>query len=258
VKAFYRISIVLTAIFFLFGCQKKEENIEITISAAASLKEALYEIKEAFEKDYENITINLNFGGSGTLKHQISQGAPVDLFFSAGEKPINELVNENLLEQESIVNVISNTLVLIVPKDENEVRSLQDLMTENVSHIAIGNPDTVPAGQYAKEALENVDVWKGVENKLVFGKDVRQVLSYVETGNVEAGIVYKTDAIHSKHVSIAMEIDETYHSPIIYPIAIVKNSEKKEEANLFLQYICQEKGMNIFQKYGFRELKEDE
>lgn len=179
-KSLYHLFIALVSMLFIlicFGCQNKDKNVQITVSAAASLQDALTEVKEAFEQDYENITVNYNFGGSGTLKHQISQGAPVDLFFSAGENPIDELAEGNLLVQESILNIVGNSLVVIVPsRQKDKVKSLKDLEKENFTHIAIGNPETVPAGQYAKEALEKARVWEELQNQLVLGKDVRQVL----------------------------------------------------------------------------------
>lgn len=236
--------------------QKQEvsqKNVELTISAAASLQDALNDIKANFEKAHPNVKINYNFGASGALQQQISQGAPVDLFFSAAEDKFNTLVQEGLIDKNQGKDVVGNELVLVVPKDSNKGIQSFDELTK-ADKISIGTPEAVPAGQYGKETLENLNVWKAIEGKVVYGKDVRQVLSYVETNNVDAGIVYKTDALTSKMVNIVATAAENTHDPIIYPLGVIKNSKQPKEAKEFYEYLQNDESMKILEQYGFKGL----
>ncbi|WP_066070498.1 molybdate ABC transporter substrate-binding protein [Neobacillus soli] len=231
-----------------------ERQVELTISAAVSLQEALNDIKVSFEKENQNIKITYNYGSSGALQQQISQGAPVDLFFSAAEDKFDQLVKDGLIDKKQGTNLVGNELVLVVPKDSKKgINSLEDLT--KAGKISIGTPESVPAGKYAKETLEKINVWKAVEGKTVFAKDVRQVLTYVETGNVDAGLVYKTDALISTKVKICATVPENSHAPIIYPAGVIKNSKHLKEAQLFYEYLQNKKSMQILEKYGFKGLK---
>ncbi|TFE00173.1 molybdate ABC transporter substrate-binding protein [Jeotgalibacillus sp. R-1-5s-1] len=236
--------------FLLAGCSQSKQSdsaqTELTISAAASLQNALEEIQSDFENDNPDIRIQFNIGSSGSLSQQISQGAPVDLFFSAAEEPFDRLAEEGLVSSE--VDLLGNSLVLITP-DEQGVNVLEDI--PETERISIGTPESVPAGQYAKEALEAVGLWEMVEEKVVYAKDVRQVLTYVETGNVDAGIVYQTDAMSSEDVTVVQELDAGLHGPIVYPLGIVKESEAAE---LFYNYLKSEEALAVFEKYGFKGL----
>jgi molybdate transport system substrate-binding protein len=230
------------------------KNVELTISAAASLQDALTDIKASFEKEHPNVKITYNFGASGALQQQISQGAPVDLFFSAAEDKFQKLVQDGLIEKKSGMDLLGNELVLVVPKDSNkEIKTFADLT--KADKVALGTPESVPAGQYGKETLGKLNIWTTVEGKVVYAKDVRQVLSYVETGNVDAGMVYKTDALTSPKVRIAATAEENTHDPIIYPVGVLKNSSHSKEAVLFYDYLQNQKSMKIFEKYGFKGLK---
>ena len=230
------------------------KSTEITISAAASLQDALTSIKTSFEKEHPNVKIIYNFGASGALEQQISQGAPVDLFFSAAEDKFQRLVQEGLIEKKKRTDLLGNELVLIIPKDSNKkIQTFGDLTKAN--KIAIGTPESVPAGQYGKETLGNLNILSAVEGKIVYAKDVRQVLTYVETENVDAGIVYKTDALTSPKVKIAATAEEKTHDPIIYPVGVLENSSHPKEAALFYDYLQNQKSKKIFEKYGFKGLK---
>lgn len=236
--------------------QKQEvsnEEVELTISAAASLQDALRDITAAFEKEHPNVKINYNFGASGSLQQQISQGAPVDLFFSAAEDKFDQLVEEGQIEKEKGIDLVGNEIVLVVPKDADQgIKAFEDLT--KAEKISIGTPESVPAGKYAKETLEKLNVWKAVEGKVVYAKDVRQVLTYVETGNVDAGIVYKTDALVSPKVEIIATADENTHAPIIYPVGVIKDSSHPKEAQLFYEYLQNEQSMKTLEEYGFESL----
>lgn len=230
-----------------------EEEVELTVSAAASLQEALYEITENFTKDHPNVKINYNFGASGALQQQISQGAPVDLFFSAAEDKFDQLVEEGLIEKENGVDLVGNEIVLVVPKEATlGIKSFEDLT--KAERLSIGTPESVPAGKYAKETLEKLNIWTSVEENMVFAKDVRQVLTYVETNNVDVGIVYKTDALISEKVEIVATADEASHAPIIYPLGVIKNSSHAKEAQKFYEYLQSPSSMTTLEKYGFKGL----
>ncbi|MCM3588090.1 molybdate ABC transporter substrate-binding protein [Mesobacillus maritimus] len=240
----------------LISCGKSQnqgdETISLTISAAASLNEALSEIKTIYESDHKGIELLLNFGGSGSLQQQITQGAPVDLFFSAAEDRYNQLVDEGLIDSTYSTDLLGNQLVLITPKQSNvNIEKLQDLLTSDVRQIAIGIPETVPAGMYAQQTLKQLGLWEKLSEKIIPSKDVRQVLSYVETNNVDAGIVYKSDALSSNKVNNVMIIAAELHDPIIYPVGIVDGTKNQEEAVKFFKFLQSDDAIKIFQKYGF-------
>lgn len=230
---------------------ESKEKVELIISAAASLKDAMEVIQSTYQEENPDVSLKFNFGSSGSLQQQISQGAPVDLFFSAAEDKFDLLVDEGAIEKEDGVDLLGNSLVLVVPKEKEAINGFEDLAKAGIDHISIGTPETVPAGKYAKETLVKMDIWKVVESKAVYAKDVRQVLSYVETGNVNAGIVYKTDALVSDKVKIAATADTATHTPIIYPIGIIKDSKQYEAAKEFYKYLQSKEAAEVFEKYGF-------
>jgi len=260
-KKSYLILFAILLVVFA-GCSAKqdekkqaapEKSAELTISAAASLQDALTEITANFNKKNSHVKINYNFGASGALQQQISQGAPVDLFFSAAEDKFAQLVSDGMIEKKNGTDLVGNQLVLIVPKDSTKgIKKIEDL--PKAEKVSIGTPEAVPAGKYAKDVLGNLSIWNEVEGKIVYAKDVRQVLTYVETGNVDAGMVYKTDALTSEKVEIAATADEKTHTPIVYPVGIIKASSHPKEAMLFYEYLQTEEAMKVFEKYGFKGL----
>nr|WP_154959649.1 molybdate ABC transporter substrate-binding protein [Paenibacillus xylanexedens] len=228
------------------------EKVELTISAAASLTDAMKEIQTNFEQANPNISLSFNFGASGALQQQIEQGAPADIFVSASAKNMKALVDENLIASSDQKNLLQNSLVAIVPADgTSAVASEKDLTNDGIKTVAIGIPESVPAGTYAKEALTNAKLWDQLEKKLVQGKDVRQVLQYVETGNADAGFVYKTDALTSKQVKIAFEVDKNSYTPANYPLGIIEGTKHRTEAEQFYAYLQTPEVLDIFAKYGF-------
>lgn len=246
---------ILLLFSLLTGCgtsQPSKQGVNITISAAASMKDAMTELKSVYEKKSNN-TVSINFGASGTLQHQIEQGAPVDLFLSASRDKMDILLNKGLIDKNHVKNLLKNDIVLIVPKNENSpVHTLNDLTNSKVKKVSIGIPESVPAGKYAKESLLHTSTWDTLQNKIVLAKDVRQVLDYVETGNVDAGIVYHTDALISSKVKIVSTIDESTHSPIIYPVGIVKDTKHIKQAIDFYHFLQTKEAQTIFEKYGFK------
>jgi len=232
--------------------QTPAQQVELTISAAASLTDALKEIQTAYQDQHKNIKLNFNFGASGALQQQIEQGAPSDLFLSAATKNMKALVDQKLIDASQQANLLVNELVVVVPADGKAAYTkIEDLASGDVKHLAIGEPQTVPAGSYAKDALTYTKQWDAFQPKLVQGKDVRQVLTYVETGNAEAGFVYKTDALTSKKVKVAFAVDPKSYTPIAYPAGIVKATKHSQEAGDFYAYLQTKEAQDVFVKYGF-------
>lgn len=176
---------------------KPQENTNLMISAAVSLTDALEEIKILYE---ENHPIDLTYilEGSGSLAQKIQQGAPVDIFISANQDWMDTLATDDLLIEATRKDITGNRLVLITGNNSPiNYQSIKDIQTDELEQIAIGNPESVPAGKYAAQVLQNLNLWDRLESKLILGKDVRQVLTYVETGNVDIGFVYESDALSS-------------------------------------------------------------
>lgn len=221
----------------------------ITVSAAASLTDALNDISELFKGENSNVQIDYNFGGSGALRQQISQGAPVDIFFSASESDFQALVDGDYINEKNALDLLANELVLITQLDNDSVTSFADL--SSVKKIAIGNPESVPAGAYSVEAFETMGAIDKLEELFIYAEDVRSVLTYVETGNVDAGIVYRTDAMVSDKVEIVDGISSDSHNPIIYPVGLIAESESSEATKAFYEYLQTDTALEVFEGYGF-------
>ena len=229
------------------------ETVELTISAAASLTDALNEIQTIYETKHSNIKLVFNYGASGALQQQIEQGAPADLFLSAATKNMKALVDKQLIDSAQQHDLLSNELVVVVPSDGKlSIGSEQDLKKDDVKKIAIGIPESVPAGKYAQEALTNANLSDALQTKIVQAKDVRQVLQYTETGNVDAGFVYKTDALASDKVKVAFAVDPNSYSPINYPVGIVKATKHAKEAEELYDFLQTNEALDVFVKYGFK------
>lgn len=248
----------VVALFFLvggglvFGGSAQPAKADLTVSAAVSLKDALDEAKQIYIKEHSNVSVAINYGASGTLQLQIEQGAPVDVFISAAPKQMDALDTKGLLLAGTRKELLQNEVVLIVPKDSKlGLASFKDLTRADVRKVALGEPATVPAGQYAKETLTSLGIYDAVKEKAVLAKDVRQVLTYVETGNVDAGIVYATDAISSAKVTVVTTAPPKSHSLVIYPAAVIKTSKSSTGAKAFLDFLAGPRGAAVFQKYGF-------
>ena len=225
---------------------------EITVSAAASLKDVMGEIEKNYEAEFKGTKVVFNFGASGSLQQQIENGAPVDIFISAGLKQIEELNKKGYLLAESQNNLLKNDIVLVIPRDSKvNLKDFYGLNDEKIKIIGIGEPKSVPVGQYSWEVFKKLNILNGIESKLIYGKDVRTVLTWVETENVDAGIVYKTDAILSDKIKIIGSAPKDSHSPVIYPVAIIKDTKYISEAKKFLEFLKGKKAKEIFIKYGF-------
>jgi molybdate transport system substrate-binding protein len=230
---------------------QKSPNVSLTVSAAISLKDALDEVAKLYEQNHSGATLLYTYGGSGTLQHQIEQGAPVDIFFSAAEKQMDSLQTEHLIIPATRHDIVRNALVLVTPSDDDSIKDFADLTRTSVKTVALGEAATVPAGMYAKETLQHLGLFDAIQRKVVYAKDVRQVLAYVETANADAGIVYRTDALTTKKVRIAADAPADSHEPIVYPAAVVSATKSEAAAREFLEFLAGAEARAIFVKYGF-------
>jgi len=225
--------------------------VELTISVAASVQDAMKDVQAAYAEEVPNVTITYNFGSSGSLAQQIAQGAPTDVFLSASQKWMDDLEEKGEIVADSRQDLLQNAMVLIVPQDQTGIADFKDVETAAVTKVAIGEPESVPAGRYAKEVLTSLNLFESIQPKLVFGKDVRQVLAYVATGNVDAGLVYATDAQVSDQVKVIATAPADTHSPIVYPVAVVQDSDEAAAAQAFVDFLTSDAAAAIFQGYGF-------
>ncbi len=257
------LSAVLISLILTVSCSSRDLNsspesttIALTLSAAASLKDAMENIETIYEQQNPHISLTLNLASSGSLRQQIEQGAPVDIFISAAPGYLNSLEEKGLIITETRRDLLQNTMVLIVPQNNPaSLNSFQDLSQGNYQQISLGEPESVPAGKYAKEILTNLGIFDKIKAKIVYAKDVRQVLSYVATGNVDAGIVYRTDANISDAVTIVETAAEKTHSPIVYPIAAIQGTKNPEAGQKLINFMFGSEAKAIFEKYGFSPIE---
>lgn len=274
-KKIILITLVCVALLVSFGCTKSDnstqtsgdtassavktaetaedqaQQVSITVSAAASLTEAMEEIKKLYAEENPNTEITYTFGSSGSLQQQIEQGAPVDVFMSAATKQMDALREKELMTEDTVKNLLLNRVVLIEKKDAGLVNDFKDLADGRVKKIALGEPKSVPVGQYAEEIINFLDIKDKVEPKSVYGRDVKEVLTWVETGNVDVGVVYETDAEVSEKVSIVAYAPENSHKPVVYPVGVVKATKNADAAKEFIEFLSGDKAMAAFEKIGF-------
>lgn len=217
---------------------------EITVSAAASLKEVMGELTEKFQNENKDIKINLNLGGSGALKNQIVAGAPVDLVFFASQKDLKDLDSKGLIDKEYQKDILKNRLIVA---GRSNIDSLDKLVG---SSIAIGIPESVPAGKYSKEAFINYGIWDKVQKDIVYAKDVRSAAQYVDLYEVDYSLIYKTDARVLKNSEIVYTVPENLHTPIIYSYGVIKDRANENVVKLY-NYLNSETAKKLYEKYGF-------
>ena len=228
-----------------------KEEVTILIAAAASMEKSLEELIPQFQAKYPWITVEGTYDSSGKLQTQIEEGLEADIFLSAAMKQMNALKDGNMIDADSIKELLENKVVLIVPTGvESKVTGFEDIL--NASTIAIGDPESVPAGQYAKKVFDSLGMYDKVAEKASLGTNVTEVLNWVAEGSADAGVVYATDAATSDKVTIISEAPEgSLDEKVIYPIGIVTASQKKEAAALFVEYLQSEEAANLFVSYGF-------
>lgn len=247
----------------LLECQsgeKKEEKDKVegtvTLAAAASLEYAFTEkLIPEFEKNYPDVTIEGVYDSSGKLQQQIESGLGADLFFSAAEKQMNELDKEGLIESKTIVNMLENKIVLIVPaSSEEEYTTFEDI--QKADTIALGDTASVPVGQYSQEALTSLGLWEEVSAKASFGTNVTEVLNWVAEASADCGIVYATDAAITDKVKVVAEAPEgSLSEPVLYTAAITKEAPNPDAAKAFYDYITSDEAAKVFESYGFTDYR---
>ena len=248
--------LVFATAVFMAGCSgngsKAEKNIELQLAAAASLTEVMAELTKEYSKQHPEVHFTLNTGSSGALQQAIENGGQADLFFSAGLRQMDMLEKSGCIYPETRVNILMNSLVLVVPNDSDlNITSLQDLARKDIKPIAIGDKG-VPAGQYAQQLLERLELESAVKGRLVLASDVRQVLTWTAMGEADCGLVYATDAFVSPEVKVVCEAPQGSIDPIIYPAAVVKNSRYYDESNSFIAFVRSPQGISILESYGFK------
>jgi molybdate transport system substrate-binding protein len=223
----------------------------LMVAAASSLTNAFTEIGKAYEKEKPEDRVLFTFGASGQLVQQVSRGAPVDVLATADQESMDRADSLRLIYRDSRANFVSNKLLMVAPTDSTlDLSRLQGLVNAAVTRIAIGNPDSVPVGRYAKLALEKAGLWEPLKPKYIFTQNVRQSLDYVMRGEVDAGFVYASDAAIAP-VKIRTTMEVALDKPILYPIAVVKGFGNERRARDFVAYVRSPKGQTILQKYGF-------
>lgn len=243
---------MLLAIAF-FACDANAADL--TVSAALSLKNAFEELGRLYEFRHAGTRVLLNFGASGDLTRQIAGGAPVDVFASAAPKDMNDLENKGYILAGSRIDFARNSVVLIASKN-GTIKSFADLTSDRVQRIAAGNPKTVPAGRYAAEVFAYYKIAGPIKDKLIYTDNVRQVLDYAARGEVDAGVVYATDAaIRGTEIRVVAEAPAASHNPVVYPIAIVKGTGNQAAAKSFIDLVLSKEGGAILKKYGFGILR---
>jgi molybdate transport system substrate-binding protein len=244
------VAIRLAGLLIVLGAAFTASAAQVTVFAAASLADALKQVAANYEKTSGD-TITFNFAASGVLARQIEAGAPADIFLSADEAQMDGVAAHGLIVTGSRRDLLGNTLVVVTPAGNTTVHTVSDLTNAAVQHIAMGESKTVPAGTYAQAYLEQAGYWGQLQPKVVPCENVRAVLAVVESGNAEAGFVYKTDAAISKRVTVACEIPAAAGPKIVYPVALIKGSAQMNAAENFLHYLESDAAAEIFQKAGF-------
>ena len=229
-----------------------KEPVELHVSAAASLTDVMNEIGKAYEEEHPDVKVVFNYGSSGALQQAIENGGTADLFFSAAQKQMDALDKKGLLKEGTRKDLLQNEVVLIVPKDsDKDITSFDQLTSDKLQHIALGEPKGVPVGQYSEEILTKLGILDAVKAKAVYGSDVRQVLAWVASGEADAGLVYATDAAISQDVRVVAKAPAGTHKDIVYPAAILNDTKHLDTAKDFLAFVSNDKNKERFAKYGF-------
>ncbi|MEY8359149.1 molybdate ABC transporter substrate-binding protein [Anaerotruncus colihominis] len=231
--------------------QTDKEPVTILVAAAASLEYSYTEqLIPMFQDQYPWITVEGTYDSSGKLQTQIEEGLEADVFMSAAMKQMNALNDEGLMASDSIVELLENKIVLIEPAGSEKFSAFEDIASADM--VAIGDPESVPAGQYAKEALTNLELWDAVSAKMSLGTNVTEVLNWIAEGSADAGVVYATDAATTDKVRVVAQApDGSLAEKVIYPVGVAANSAHPEEAKLFADFLASDEALAVFEEYGF-------
>ena len=256
-------AVACTAFLAFSGCGKGKgeaqqqaavEPVTLSVFAAASLTEALNEIAELYKGSAPAVTLSFNFDSSGKLQTQIENGGEADVFFSAGQKQMDAIA-EQYIDPDTRKDLLVNEIVLVAPEGNKAgISSFDDCLTDKVKQMSIGGAG-VPVGQYTEELFTFMKGWDKIQKKASLGSNVKEVLAQVETGSVDCGVVYATDAAASTAVTIVAKAPEGSHKPAVYPAAVLKGSANADAAKAFLDYLSGPEATAVFEKIGFQVLK---
>jgi len=245
---------VATLVAILLAAATLAQAQDVTLSVAISMKDAVEELGKGFMASRPGVTLRYNFGSSGELQKQIEAGAPVDLFISAAQRQMDELEQKRLVVSATRRVFARNVLTVIKPSDSKiDIAKPADLLDARITKIVIGNPKTVPAGQYAEESLKALGLWEKLQPRLVFAENVRQALDYVARGEVDAGVVYTTDAVtRGQQVKEAFRPAEDTYRPVLYPVAVVSGAKQATLAQAFVDLLLSREGQAMLGRLGFQ------
>ncbi len=243
-----KVALLVTVLCFMESVSVSAETLYLSV--AASMTDAFKELISAYSENYPDSKLRPNFASSGSLAKQINQGAPADLYVSANPKWMKFLVDNKMIDESTERNFAFNTLVF-VGLPEAEVSQLKEITS--LKRIGIGTPQSVPAGQYAKQAMDKAAIYQLLKNerKLVMAKDVRQALLYADRGEVDGSFVYKTDALLARSAKILFTVPEKLYNRVSYPLALTLSGSEKTEASVFYKFMATEQAIEILGKYGF-------
>ena len=224
------------------------DDSSVLVFAAASLVNAMAEVESEFESRHDG-SVSISFGGSQALAQQVRRGAPADLFISAGTFQTTELIEDGLVDGAE-VEVLFNRLVLLV-RPGADVRSIRDLVADSVGRVAIAEPELAPAGRYAQESLTALGLWEPVQDRLIKGVDVRATMAYVESGNVDVAIVYKTDAAVAEKAVVLDVVPTDSYSRVVYTAVLVKRPGRPQLAETFMEFLTGQAAADVFRSFGF-------
>ena len=224
----------------------------MNVSAATSLTDAISEINVLYKQERPDVTVIANFAAPGTIQQQIENGAPVDVFISASPTQMDALQKNNLIVENTRKDLLRNKVVLVVPGDSTlEIKSFNDLTGDTVKKVAIGDPGSVPAGMYARDIFNGFGITDALKPKLVLAANVRQVLQYVESSNVDAGVVFMTDAKISRAVQVVANAPDDINKKVIYPVAVINTGKDRTAAVDYEEFLFGNQAGAVFEKYGF-------
>ncbi|GAA0437128.1 molybdate ABC transporter substrate-binding protein [Lentibacillus halophilus] len=246
--------LIFAAAVISVGCtgQDNADTSEVVVSASSSLSDVLGDLADAFQEEHPDAALSFHYGASSKLADQISNGSPVDVFLSAGQQPIEQLTGQNLLTTDTEMDFARNRLILASSKQESfPATSIKQLPELNIKQIAMGNPENIAAGKYATQALKKSGVWETIKETIVYTNEGGRSLTYVESGNMEAGFIYSSDLQRSELIQNVFTIDDDLHAPIIYTGAVITSSKDKQTAKAFVSFLQTDKARSILKNHGF-------
>ena len=243
------LALLLASLLLPIACGNADER-RVLVYAAASLRDILTGLEEEYETA-NNVHVAFNWGGSVALANQLKRHAPGDVFISAGSAPMDDLEEVGLLASGTRTILAANSLVLVVSSESEIPRQSAEEVILGADRVGIADPALSPAGRYARESLQSMGLWREIQSRVVFGANVRTALAYVESGAVDAGVVYRTDALNNKAVRIVHELPPQSHSPILYPMATLKDARNPRGAFLFMGFLSEESTQPRLRHYGF-------